>query len=501
MSYNPGEDVMALPINIQELLEQRVVESTRIEYKTGLNPAAIIRTLCAFANDIDNTGGGYIIIGVEEENGRPKFPLKGVAPSSVEDIQKKLFEYCHYIEPFYEPVSEPVKYFDPSDNREKELIVIWAPAGYGRPYKAPKDVMNPKSIKEYFIRKFSSSAAASQLEMKELFYISSSIPFDDRPCLPASVEDLSREQIRAFLYESGSRMYPASEVTSLVSLARDMRLISGSPENMKPLNVGILMFSDKTQKYFPYARIELVHISDPTGTNMIEKVFTGTLQNQLRAALQYIKDIIIEEVVIKHADKAEAERIFNYPYEAVEEILTNAVYHRSYQRQEPITVRVEKMSIEITSTPGFDRSISDDAIRNYNLRGRVYRNRRIGDFLKELHLTEGRNTGFPNAFAALERNGSGKPEFLMNDERDYLSVVIPIHPYFNSSSRTAKDDQFDDKVISALDEPKTLTQLASGLGYKGISRKLRKTVDILLAEGRIEGFIGEGRIKYRKRRG
>ena len=54
---------MALSINIQELLEQRVVESTRIEYKTGLNPAAVIRTLCAFANDIDNTGGGYIVIG------------------------------------------------------------------------------------------------------------------------------------------------------------------------------------------------------------------------------------------------------------------------------------------------------------------------------------------------------------------------------------------------------------------------------------------------------
>lgn len=225
--------------------------------------------------------------------------------------------------------------------------------------------MNPKSIKEYFIRKFSSSAAASQLEMKELFYISSSIPFDDRACLPASVEDLSREQIRAFLYESGSRMYPASDESSLISPARDMRLISGSPENMKPLNVGILMFSDKTQKYFPYARI-----TDPAGTNMIEKVFTGTLQNQLRTALQYIKDIIIEEVVIKHPDNAEAERIFNYPYEAVGEILANAVYHRSYQRQEPITVRVEKMSIEITSTPGSDRSIFDDAI---SLRGRVYR--------------------------------------------------------------------------------------------------------------------------------
>lgn len=273
---------MAIPVDIQELLDARVVESTRIEYKAGFNPAAIVRTLCAFANDMDNTGGGYILIGVEEENGRPKFPLKGVELNDVDLILKKLLEYCHYIEPLYEPVSEPVKYFDLSDNTEKEIIVIWAPAGYGRPYKAPKNVLESKSIKEFYIRKFSSSVVASQLEMTELFYISLSIPFDDRPCLPANVEDLSKDQIRSFLYEIGSKIYPDSDKKSLLSLAQDLRIVSGSPENIKPLNVGILMFSDRTQKYFPYARIELVFIPDSSGTNMIEKVFTGTLQNQLR---------------------------------------------------------------------------------------------------------------------------------------------------------------------------------------------------------------------------
>lgn len=36
-----------LPI---DLLRQRTVEGERIEYKTGWNPDAIIRTLCAYAN-------------------------------------------------------------------------------------------------------------------------------------------------------------------------------------------------------------------------------------------------------------------------------------------------------------------------------------------------------------------------------------------------------------------------------------------------------------------
>jgi len=55
-----------LPINLEDLLRQRTVEGDRIEYKSGWNPDAIVRTLCAFANDFENLGGGYIVIGRAE---------------------------------------------------------------------------------------------------------------------------------------------------------------------------------------------------------------------------------------------------------------------------------------------------------------------------------------------------------------------------------------------------------------------------------------------------
>lgn len=51
-----------LPINLENLLRQRQVEGARIEYKAGWNPDAILRTLCAFANDFENLGGGYVVI-------------------------------------------------------------------------------------------------------------------------------------------------------------------------------------------------------------------------------------------------------------------------------------------------------------------------------------------------------------------------------------------------------------------------------------------------------
>jgi len=67
---------MALPINIEDLLNKRKIEGNRIEFKKGWNPADIYHSICAFANDFDNLGGGYILVGVEQyDNGLAKRPV------------------------------------------------------------------------------------------------------------------------------------------------------------------------------------------------------------------------------------------------------------------------------------------------------------------------------------------------------------------------------------------------------------------------------------------
>lgn len=478
---------MAIPVNIDDLINKRVVESTRIEFKSDWNPNAIIHSICAFANDIDNLGGGYIVIGVEEKDGSPVFPIKGIEQPKIDGILKELVGYCHFIEPLYNPVVEPILF------QGEYVIVIWITAGYGRPYKAAKDVFSNKSNKAYYIRKFSSTIIASPEEEKELFYVSTDIPFDDRTNLLADVSDLDLGLMRQHLKEIGSDLYVYSLKKDVVELAKDLQIVSGPLENLKPLNVGILMFSEIPQKYFRYARIEIVDIPDPTGTNMVEKTFTGPIQRQLKDALAYIKNYILKEVTIKAPNRAEAKKIANYPYAAIEEILANAVYHRSYQVNEPITVRVTPESIEITSFPGFDRSISNEAIKNYNIRARIYRNRRIGDFLKELKLIEGRNTGFPNAFKALNENGSAYPRFEMNENREYLSVILPVHSYFLPTDTVkSKDVAYKEKIINALKQKSmTLNELAKFLGYKGISKKLSDAVNEMLQDGILIRVMGK----------
>ena len=95
---------MAIPTNIHTLRSGNVVEWARIEFKTTWDPEASLKTITAFANDIDNWGGGYIVLGVAEQNGRPVKPYDGVPLESIDAWQKDIFEKCKQIRPAYTPI-------------------------------------------------------------------------------------------------------------------------------------------------------------------------------------------------------------------------------------------------------------------------------------------------------------------------------------------------------------------------------------------------------------
>jgi ATP-dependent DNA helicase RecG len=112
----------------------------------------------------------------------------------------------------------------------------------------------------------------------------------------------------------------------------------------------------------------------------------------------------------------------------LEESIVNAVYHRGYDQREPIEVRVNPESIEVVSYPGPDPSIRPEDLAGRRIVARRYRNRRIGEFLKELEMTEGRSTGIPKIRAAMRANGSLQAFFETDDERTFFLVRFPIHP-------------------------------------------------------------------------
>ena len=109
--------------------------------------------------------------------------------------------------------------------------------------------------------------------------------------------------------------------------------------------------------------------------------------------MQYIKHQIIKEQVIKVQGQAEALRFYNFPFEAVEEAVANAVFHKGYDKENPIEINVRHNCIEVLSFPGPLPPVDQKMLQGEKIIARDCRNSRLGDFLKELNLTEGRGTG------------------------------------------------------------------------------------------------------------
>ncbi|MDR2266064.1 MAG: putative DNA binding domain-containing protein [Christensenellaceae bacterium] len=474
---------MALPINVQNLIHARSYDLSRIEYKREFDPLTVMHTICAFANDVSNCGGGYIILGVEALNGVPQFPAFGIKKHDQDTIYQKILELCNLMQPQYSPIVSTESVDD------VEVIIIWAYAGNYRPYKCPIGV-GQNSIKAYYVRKCSSTVKATTADEHRLFDTSMSIPYDDMPNEHAELAtDLDIRMIDGYLTTIKSKLL--DQKLGLEEIAGRMRLTDGGRGDPKPLNVALMFFNFDPEKFFRYARIEVVIKPNPYGIAMRENIFRGPLDLQLRNALLYIKSVILVEKVYKLQNRAEALRLWNYPYRCVEEILTNAVYHKGYNVREPITVTVTPEKMQINSCPGPDLSITAEAIKNRKMVSQTCRNRRLGDFLIELEFAKGCNTGIPIALESLKDNGSKPLKFETNETRDYLLVTIPCQQLFLPQLSDIEKIGSREEVIRSIlmrltGGPKSAKAIAQELDCKKSGDKIKELLTQMVNEHLIE---------------
>ena len=348
------------------------------------------------------------------------------------------------------------------------------------PYSSPKTMDKNNKERIHYIRKASNTVEPSDDEEKDLFNLANRVPFDDRVNHQAEISDLNITLIQNYLKEVNSSLYEKAVKGDFIEVCSDMNIISKLPEYVKPKNVGLMFFCMEPDKFFPYTQIDIVQFPEGVGgDNIIENTFKGPIHQQLREALQFIKNSIITKKIVKQSDKAESDWVFNYPYAALEEALSNAVYHRAYDIREPIEVRIEKRMIEIVSFPGPDRSVTQEGLRCYKVSNRRYRNRRIGDVLKELHLTEGRNTGFGKILRALEENGSPKPEFETDDAHSYFISRLFIHDAFLNEKNERSLSEVNGK------NERSLSEVLSEVLKRKEFAKLEKIIEYIEENGEI----------------
>lgn len=81
-----------------------------------------------------------------------------------------------------------------------------------------------------------------------------------------------------------------------------------------------------------------------------------------------------------------------------------------------------------------------------------YRNRRIGEFLKELELAEGRSTGVPKILRAMRQNGSPEPVFESDEDRTWFLVRLPVHERVSLGATAHETDQGTDQVTVHVEQ-------------------------------------------------
>ena len=414
-----------LRVNLDDLLHCRTVESERVEFKRSWDDKTtgpqVLRTICAFANDHHNLNGGYVIVGVDERGGRAVLPPNGLAPEAAEEAGKWIRGNCKRLDPDYQPILFPEWIGD------RLVLVVWVPASDVRPHRAP----DGKGQHRYWVRVGAETVDAEYGGLlRPLMQQAGRVPWDDRRAMDAGVNDMLETRVRQFLYDvkSGLMDEPKPEI-----IYRGMRLTTKANDHEVPRNVGLLLFSPDPTVWFRGAKIEVVQFAaDRAGDVQEERIFGGGLLDQFRDCMTYLQNLSVNHIQ-KQKDRSQTRGWVSYPLPAIREALVNALYHRSYDAPYPDPTKVYLFPdrVEIISYPGPVPGVQPEHLAlGGAFHGTPARNRRVGEFFKELKYAEMRLTGLPKMYRAMEANGSPPPQFHFDEERTYFQVTLPAHPEY-----------------------------------------------------------------------
>ena len=442
-----------LRINLDDLLQARTVESERIEFKATWDRKVtghqVLKTVCAFANDLRRHGSGYVVIGVAEKEGRAALPPRGLSQHQVEEATTWISQNCRRIEPRYLPrISR-------EELGGRHLLVVWIPASENPPHRAPD---GPRAVKKYWVRDGPATVDAEHRGLiTQLLDQSAAVPWDARAAYNATLDDLSETLVREYLRACESALLQERDARTIY---RKMDIVRRVNDHDVPRNVGLLFFSRTPERWFPGARIETsVLQSGPSGDVVEEREFKGGLADQVRGCLAYLRREVVALRINKVPNRFRALHRWNYPEEALREVLVNALLHRRYTEDSPHTtlVRVTADRIDVRSTPGPVAGIDRGDLNRGALRRLVPpRNPRVGELFKEIGLAEKRLTGLDKVYTEMENNGSPPPEFYFDEQRTFFQATLLAHPWQSAGAAIRKAGEFRavgraDKALEALE--------------------------------------------------
>lgn len=371
-------------------------ESDRVERKEtfkGDVPKKARQAVCAFANDLPgHNKPGVLIIGATDQG----------EPSQLEVTDQLLLSLAD-IKTDGNILPLPALSVEKRTLKGAAMAIVTV---------LPSDMPPIKYEGRIWIRTGPRRAIANEQEERILNERRryKNLPFDLHPMPIAQLSDLSR---LLFENEYLPRAF-ADDVLEANGRSYEERLASCrmivSPTETKPTVVGLLALGKSPQDFIPGAYIQFLRID---GTELADPVtdeekIGGSVADMLRRTEEKLRAHNRTSVdITSHATHTISTP---YPQVALQQILYNAVLHRTYESTNaPIRVYWFNDRIEIGSPGGPYGNVTTE---NFGCPGITdYRNPNIADVLRTFGFIQAFGRGIATARRAMEQNGNPPPIF------------------------------------------------------------------------------------------
>jgi ATP-dependent DNA helicase RecG len=393
------------PEELQNLIA--TTETDRVEKTRSTQDVDKFReAICSFSNDMAGKClPGYLLIGVDEKD--PSFRLQ-----ATDALLQQFASYRSDGQVMPLPVMNVAAYPHPAGGGDVIVVEVH-----------PHDLPPVRYKGRVCIRVGPRKDFATEAEERVLIERRSSrFPtFDATPCPEGSLDRLDLETFR----QSYRPHAVAAEVIAENHRSIKEQLAALRFYNLKracPTNAGMLVFAFDPLDLFPGANVQYVQFDGPelAADVRAEKSFAGNLVTILAELDSFLKGRFTQKPVAVSELREQA--VFDYPTEAVRELLMNAILHRDYQSTAPIRFYQFSDRIEIQNPGGLYGEASPENFPRVN----AYRNPVVAEAMHTLGYVNRFGRGIARAGRALAENGSPEPQF--DYRTSHFLAIIPKHP-------------------------------------------------------------------------
>jgi ATP-dependent DNA helicase RecG len=415
---------MTVPIDLQELCRR---ESEQIEWKANVADIDdVVETLSAFANDLANLGGGYVICGAHEEkdeNGFPRLALAGLTASRLKEIEGITLTRCReHVSPPITPLVEEL----PSSTKDKRILVFIQPAT-----NQAHTFRRENSGTKHYVRVSRSTIEARNGILRDLLVRKGTLePWDRRPCNTADESDLdllalrdALQRMSHFSSERGVEPYLSDDfpLSPFVPPLFYREPLTGA---LKPRNFAMLLFGRDTQKHIPGAVsiFSLYPGKDRSDTHAERHEIAGNLLEQARRLTELLN---IQSHMVFDKQDTVSPNVLKYPVRALYEAVGNALAHRDYEELDPIRITVFMDRIEVASPGSLPLGVDPVEFKEGKA-GPKWRNQTLAWFFSRLQLAQAEGQGIPTIFRVMREEGCPPP--ILDAAASRVTCTLPAHP-------------------------------------------------------------------------